>query len=88
VGDAVEVSAGELPLEWGGDLLVAAAVREQSLLERVEIGEVVGSEHFALDDREVDLSLVEPARVDGGLYEDQVLVSALETVDRRLAAVC
>ncbi len=26
--EAVEVGAGELPLEWGGDLLVAAAERE------------------------------------------------------------
>jgi hypothetical protein len=28
VGDAVEVLAGELPLERGGDLLVAASERE------------------------------------------------------------
>lgn len=28
VGEAVEVGAGELPLEWGGDLLVAASERE------------------------------------------------------------
>ena len=35
---------GELPLERRGDLLVAAAEREQMLLERVEVGEVVGRE--------------------------------------------
>ncbi len=28
LGDAVEVLAGELPLKWGGDLLVAASERE------------------------------------------------------------
>jgi hypothetical protein len=28
VGEAVEVGAGEFPLEWGGDLLVAAAEGE------------------------------------------------------------
>jgi hypothetical protein len=31
-----------------------------------------------LDDREVDFGLVEPAGVDGGVHEDQVLVSAIE----------
>ena len=56
MGEAVEVGAGELPLEWGGDPLVAAAECEQSLFERVEVGEVVGGEDFALDDGEVDLS--------------------------------
>jgi len=60
----VEVGAGELPLERGGDLFVAAE-REELLLECVEVGEVARGEHFALDDREVDFGLVEPAGVDG-----------------------
>ena len=68
-----EVGAGELPLERLGDLLVAAAEREELLFERVEVGEVVGGQDFALDDREVDLGLVEPAGVDRGVDEDQVL---------------
>lgn len=42
VGDAVEGGAGELPLERGGDLLAAAAEREELLSEGVEVGEVVG----------------------------------------------
>jgi hypothetical protein len=42
------------------------SVFETSLLfERVEVGEVVGGEHFALHDREVDLGLVESAGVEG-----------------------
>jgi len=40
-----------------------------------------------LDDREVDLDLVEPAGVDGQVDEDEILVVALEAVDRALAAV-
>jgi hypothetical protein len=78
LGDAVEVGAGELPLKRGGDLLVAAAEREQLLLARVEVGEVVGGQDFALDDGEVDLGLVEPAGVNRGVDKDQVLVGALE----------
>ena len=85
--DAVEVGGGELPLEWGGDLLVAAAEREEVALERVEVGEVVGRENLALDDREVDLGLVEPAGVDRGVDGDQVWPAALEAVDRALSAV-
>ena len=60
LGETVEVGAGELPLERLGDLLVAATEREELLLERGEVGEVVGREHLALHDREVDLGLVGP----------------------------
>jgi hypothetical protein len=42
LGDAVEVGAGELPLERLGDLLIAASEREQLLLERVEAGKSLG----------------------------------------------
>jgi hypothetical protein len=58
LGEAVEVLAFELPLERAGDLLVAAAEREQLLFEGVEDGEVVGGEDLALDDKQVDLGLV------------------------------
>jgi hypothetical protein len=70
-----------------GRLFVAAPEREQVLLERVEVGEVVGLERFALHDREVDLGLVEPAGVHRGVDEDQVAPGALEAVDRAFAAV-
>ena len=40
-----------------------------------------------MHDGEVDLGLVEPAGVDGGVDEDQVLVSAFQASDRGLAAV-
>ena len=52
---SVEVIAGELPLEQPGDLLVAAPERQECLLEAVEVAEVVGRQHLALDDGEVDL---------------------------------
>ena len=41
VEHSLEVFAGELPLEWLGDLLVAAAEGQQRLLER-EIGKLLG----------------------------------------------
>jgi hypothetical protein len=55
--------------------------------EGCEVGEVVRLEHFPLDDRVVDLDLVEPARVHGQVDEDQVAPAALEAFDRFRAAV-
>lgn len=53
----VQVSASELPLERGRDLLVAAPEGEQALLQDAEVLEVVGLEDLALHDGEVDLRL-------------------------------
>src|SRR6266568_7175809 len=85
--EAVEVVAGELPFEWLGDLLVVSSEAEEPLFDCGEVGEVVGLQHLALDDREVDLELVEPAGVDWQVDEDEILVVALEAVNRALAAV-
>ena len=87
LGEAVEVGAGELPLKRLGDLLVAAAEREELLFEVGESREVVGGEDLALDDGEVNLGLVEPTGVDGGVHEEQVLVPVSKAFDRFLAAV-
>jgi hypothetical protein len=48
--DAVEVLAGEGPLERPGDPAVVPAEREQPAREVVEGGEVVGGQRLALDD--------------------------------------
>ena len=60
-----EVAAGELPLEGFGGEFVAAFEVHQPLFDFGEVGEVVGGEHLALDDREVDLDLVEPLACTG-----------------------
>ena len=52
-----------------------------------DVGEVVRLEHLALDDREVDLDLVEPAGVQRQVDEDEVRPAPLEPLDRALAAV-
>ena len=49
--------------------------------------EVVGVEQLALDDRVVDLDLVEPAGVDWQVDEGQGGPAALKALDRRLPAV-
>jgi hypothetical protein len=50
-----EVAAGELLLEGPGGDLVAPFEVEEPLFDFGEVGEVVGGEHLALDDGEVDL---------------------------------
>src|SRR5664280_933879 len=63
--DAMEIEPGEAPLEWRGDGAVVLPEGEEPGLELGERGEVVGVEHLALDDREVDLRLVQPTRMHG-----------------------
>ena len=48
VKELVEVVARELPVERFGDLLVVAGEPVQSLLDCVEVGEVVRGQRFAL----------------------------------------
>ena len=85
--DAVEVVAREGPLERSGDLAVVSAEGQQPLGERVEIGEVVGRERLALQDREEQLGLVEPRGVDRQMDQAGVLVGVLHPFDRGLAGV-
>ncbi|HEV8103844.1 MAG TPA: hypothetical protein VGP69_08930 [Gaiellaceae bacterium] len=64
------------------DLLVVSSEVEEALFDGSEVGEVVGLQHLALDDREVDLDLVEPAGVDRQVDEDEVRVPALMEAPR------
>jgi hypothetical protein len=67
-----EVVAGEVPVEGLGDLVPVAFEVVEGPGNRCEVVEAVGLEHCALDDREVDLELVEPAGMDGRVDEDEV----------------
>jgi hypothetical protein len=54
-----EVLAGEVPVERQGDLVVVAFELVERAGDLGGVGEVVGVEDVALDDRVVDLGLVE-----------------------------
>ena len=82
-----EVLAGEVPLERLGDFVVAVLEGVERPCELGGVLEVVGVEQLALDDRVVDLDLVEPAGVDREVDEDQRRLAALEPFHRRLAAM-
>jgi hypothetical protein len=46
----VEVGAGEFPVKWPGDGVVADLERGEAVADLVQVGEVVGGQDFALDD--------------------------------------
>ena len=82
-----EVGPGEFPFEGGGDGLVVALEAQESGFNILERGEVVGNEGFTLNDRKIDLDLVEPAGVDWGMYQHQVGKGGLKPVQRGLPAM-
>jgi hypothetical protein len=79
--------AGELPVERLGDLVPAVLELVECAGDLGEVVKVVGLEQLALDDREVDLDLIQPAGVDREVHEDQARPAALEAIDGGLAAV-
>ena len=62
--ELAEVGPGEFPFEGGGDGLVVALKAQESRFDSLERGEVVGNEGLTLNDRKIDLDLVESAGVD------------------------
>ena len=79
---ALRHSSPGFGVEWFDDLFIAAAERQPVAFERVEVGEVVGLQRLTLDDREVDLGLVEPTRMHGRVDDGQVRRGSPEAVDR------
>src|SRR5438093_11097489 len=85
--ELIEVGAAEFPLEGFGDGLVVLLEAQQTVLDIGERREVIWGQGFALDDGEVDLDLVEPARVDWAVDEHEIWESGLKASDRSLAAM-
>ena len=69
---AVKIVAGEGPLEGPGGFLIALLEAHDLAFESGRRGEVVGIEDLALDNREIDLDLIEPAGMHRGVDENYV----------------
>src|SRR5262249_35351910 len=52
-----------------------------------ETGKVVGRQHLALHDREVDFYLVEPTGMDRGMHDNEIGVGGSQPADSCLASV-
>src|SRR5262245_43131254 len=81
----LEVLAGEAPGERLLGRRVALAEREDTPDEFVQRGAVVRSQHLALDDREVQLDLVEPTRMGGRVDQDDARMARPEFLGGALA---
>lgn len=76
-----EVGSGELPFEGFGENFGASLEGEDVGGELVERSDVWRREDFTLEDREIDLDLIQPAGVDGKIYGHQVLVGLSQAPD-------
>ena len=85
--EAFEIASGEFPLEWARCRGVVLFESQEPLLHLREGAEVIGSEHLALDDREIDFDLIKPTGVDGSVDEDRVGPFGAEAVDSFLATM-
>src|SRR5713101_3353286 len=82
-----KILAGEGPLERGRRSFVVILEAEQAVLDLGQRGEVVRRQDLALDDREIDLDLVEPAGMDRRVDEDEAGPGGAQPRPRALAAV-
>ena len=83
---SVQVGTGEFPFERLRDAFIVALEARQPLSDRFQAGEIVRREHFSLHDGEVDLDLVEPARVHRPMHRHQPGMSLGQPLDRTLAS--
>jgi hypothetical protein len=82
-----QVAAREFPFERLGGRFPVVLKIEQPFGERLQPGEIVGREDLALNDREVDLDLVEPAGVDRSMDEGEAPEFVLQAGDRSCPAM-
>src|ERR1035437_347520 len=82
-----QVTARELPFEGFGDSLVVTFKAFEAVGQHFQGAKVVWGQHFALDDREVNLDLVEPTGMDGAMDHPEIGVTVLQAFHTALAPV-
>src|ERR1035437_7196119 len=87
VNEFGQVIARELPLEWFGDGLVVTLKAFAAVGQHFQGGKIVWGQDFPLDDREVNLDLVEPTGMDGAMDHPEIGVTVLQAFHTALAPV-
>src|SRR5260370_12729518 len=77
----------ESPIERMRLSIAELLVQPQSLLDFLQAGEVVRGQDLPLDDREVDLHLIQPTGMYGRMDQDRLTVGLPQSSYRRLTAV-
>jgi hypothetical protein len=85
--EAVEGFASEVPVEGLGGGVVAVLEDHQPVGRLIEVGEVAGLDQLDPDNGEDDLDLVEPAGVDGQVYQLGGGAGSVRPFDRSGAVV-
>ena len=70
-----------------GVWLVNSSYNARSHADRFQLGKIVWRQHLSLDDRKIDLHLVQPTRMDRRVYQYDSLVTPTHTLHRHLASM-
>ena len=70
----------ELPFEGTGSRLPVVLKIEEALSWSVEIGKVIGREHLALNNREINLNLIEPTVMNWSMHESEATIAIAQTL--------
>src|SRR5262245_51069106 len=82
-----QLGARKLPLARTRLAVREYFIEAEPLCNLCKTAKVVGRQHLALYDREVDFDLVEPTGMDRGMHDNAICVGRGQPVDRRLATV-
>ncbi len=85
--EGCEIPAGESPVERDGDLLIVMLKGKQTFLDLGQRREIIGDKDLALDDREVNLDLIQPTGMQWGVHQHHRRPLGAESVGGLLAAV-
>ena len=80
-------STVELPFKWARLSIAQLFVQPQSLFNFLQAGEVVRGQHLPLDDRKIDLHLIEPTGTHRRMNQDSLAISLSQSPDRCLTAM-
>ena len=75
-----KVLTRELPFEGTGSRLPVILQIEEALSQSVEIGKVIGREHLVLNNREVNLDLIELTGVNGSMHEREATIAIAQAL--------
>jgi len=83
----VEIVACELPFKRLSDGLIVTLEALETVGQDFQGVEIIWREHLSLNNREVDLDLVEPTGMDGTMDHPEVGVATLQPLNTALASV-
>src|SRR2546422_10905265 len=87
--EGCEIPTGESPVERDGDLLIVMLKGKQTFLDLGQRREIIGDKDLALDDREVNLDLIQPTGMQWGVHQHHRRpLGAERSEERRVGKEC